>query len=70
MPSIKDLVYLSANTYTKAEILEMEGLIIETISFSVQKTSVLAYLPFFVKAARLDARDSFLAQYVCELSLL
>ena len=48
----------------------MEGLIIETIQFSVQKTSVLSYLPFFIKAAQLDARDSFLAQYICELSLL
>lgn len=38
-PTVKDLVYITDNAYTKNEILTMESEILVTLDFDIQQTS-------------------------------
>jgi hypothetical protein len=44
--------------------------VLSALDFSIDKTTILSFLSFYSRIGRLDDRDSSLAQYVCELSLL
>lgn len=53
-PEISDFVYITDNTYSKAEIRRMEALIFKNLNFSVGKPLCLHFLRRNSKAAEVS----------------
>jgi len=51
---LKDFVYVTDNTYTAEEILEMEKKILFTLDFDISLTTSYRFLERFSKLAKLD----------------
>lgn len=68
-PLLKDYVAVCDNAYTKEQILEMEGVIIQTLAFEVARTSCFAFLEQLQLRARLEPRAFVFARYILENSL-
>ena len=68
-PEIKDIVHICDKTYKKDEILSMEVLILNTLSFRITSPSALLFLLRMAKIARCDERQFYLAQYCLELAM-
>ena len=43
-PTVKDLIYISKNTYSKSEILAMEMKILSTLEFKICETTSFRFL--------------------------
>jgi cyclin A len=70
VPELNDFEFISDNTFTKEQILEMEREILMTLEFNIVTFSSYRFLQRFCKIAK--ARDQLfhLAQYLIELTLL
>lgn len=69
-PTVKDFIYLTDNTYTRAQILKMEENILYNLQFEIQQTSSYRFLERYSKIAKADSVIFYLAQYLLELALL
>lgn len=69
VPAIDDFVYMTDNTYTKAEIRTMEISILKQLDFMFGKPFPLHFLRRFSKAGQADPKQHTLAKYFMELSL-
>ena len=69
-PTVKDFMYLTDNTYSRAQILQMERKILFNLDFDIQQTSSYRFLERYSKIAKTDSPTFFLAQYLLELALL
>ncbi|CAK55764.1 unnamed protein product (macronuclear) [Paramecium tetraurelia] len=69
-PDLKDFVYITDNAYTKQDVLEMEGQILQTLDFSITQPSSYCFLQRFGRIAGLDTKNLSLAQYLLELSIV
>jgi hypothetical protein len=69
VPAIDDFVYMTDNTYTKAEIRTMEIAILKQLDFMFCKPFPLHFLRRFSKAGQADPKQHTLAKYFMELSL-
>jgi len=69
VPAIDDFVYMTDNTYTKAEIRAMEISILKQLDFTICKPFPLHFLRRFSKAGQADPKQHTLAKYFMELSL-
>lgn len=69
VPAIDDFVYMTDNTYTKAEIRTMEISILKQLDFMFCKPFPLHFLRRFSKAGQADPKQHTLAKYFMELSL-
>lgn len=69
-PTVKDLVYITDNAYSKTEILSMESDILVAMDFDIQLTSQYRFLERYTKIAKSDAVTFCFAQYFLELGLL
>ena len=54
VPTIEDFVYMTDNTYTKAEIRRMEVKILQTLNFMFGKPLPLNFLRRFSKAGQVN----------------
>eukprot|EP00967_Tisochrysis_lutea_P087085 scaffold123074_cov37-Tisochrysis_lutea.AAC.2 len=72
-PGVDEFVYISDNTYTRAEILAMEGTILNRLQFELSVATPKVFLNRFIKAAQIggvcDPRAASLCHYLCELTL-
>lgn len=71
-PELKDLLSVSENKFSKAEVLSMEYKILTTLEFNFLAPSALRFLERFRKLSNTASDDQifFFAQYLCEISLL
>ncbi|KAL6069598.1 Cyclin-A2 [Balamuthia mandrillaris] len=69
-PAVEEFVYISANTYSREEILMMEAHILNTLEFQLTAATTKVFLRRFLKAAGADLTVAFLASYLAELTLL
>lgn len=71
-PELKDLLSVSENKFTRAEVLEMEKDMLLTMQFDVTAPSAYRFLERFRKLTSTvnDSRVFFLAQYLQEIALL
>ena len=69
-PTVKDFIYLTDNTYSRAQILSMEQSILFHLQFEIQQTSSYRFLERYSKIAKADSPTFYLAQYLLELALL
>ncbi|NP_001154932.1 cyclin B [Nasonia vitripennis] len=69
-PDINDFVYITDNAYTKAEILQMEMLMIKTLEFSFGRPLPLHFLRRYSKAGKALPVHHTLAKYFLEQCLV
>lgn len=70
-PEISDFVYVTDDTYSKEQILQMEKKIFETLQFNLAKPLPIHFLRRFAKAAGpLADRQYIAAKYFMELASL
>lgn len=70
VPEIRDFIFISANFYTKVEMIKMESFILNSLEFKLTVPTSLSFLKRFCKAAKVDTRTEFLANFLIELSLV
>jgi len=68
-PEIRDFVYIADKIYTKEDILEMEGHMLNTLFFNLTVPTSLTFLERFTRLANMDKKSSFFCQYIIELAL-
>ena len=72
-PELKDLLTVSENKFTKAEVLKMELQILCTLQFDVTSPSAYRFLERFRKVSPTASNDDkifYFAQYIQEIALL
>jgi cyclin A len=72
-PAVDEFVYISDNTYSRDEILQMESLVLNRINFQLSVATCKAFLSRLLKAATAndgcDSTTAHLSSYLCELTL-
>ena len=69
-PEIKDFIYMTDDTYSKDEVLQMEYEILKKLEFNITNPSSLRFLEIYNFYLKLDNKIYFLAKYFLELSLV
>ncbi|KAK4836814.1 hypothetical protein QYF36_000402 [Acer negundo] len=69
-PRIKDLISVSAESYTRDHMLRMEKLMLKTLKFRLNVPTPYVFMLRFLKAAQSDTKLEHLAFYLTELSLV
>ena len=69
-PIVKDFVYITDNAYTKAEILDTERQILQTLDFNISINSSFRFLERYCKIAKADQMILNLSRYLLELCLV
>lgn len=69
-PEVRDFAYITDNTYSKQEILDMEAVILNVLAFDLASPTAVHFLTKFQRANKGSEAHKHLAQYIAELSLL
>ena len=69
-PSVRDLEYISAHTYSTREILSMERTILNQLDYRLLKPYPIHFLRRFSRLSHVDTNVHHLAKYFIDLSLL
>jgi len=69
-PELNDFVYITDNSYTREDILDMESLILRVLDWNITVATPLHFLRRFSKAARSDWKTHNLSKYLIEVPLL
>ncbi|KAJ4976473.1 hypothetical protein NE237_001579 [Protea cynaroides] len=69
-PKVKDLISITADSYTRDQMLGMEKLILKKLMFRLNAPTPYVFMLRFLKAAKSDTRLEHLAFYLIELSLV
>ncbi|XP_031704416.1 G2/mitotic-specific cyclin-B2 [Anarrhichthys ocellatus] len=69
-PEVGDFAYITDNAFSKAQILEMEQLVLRTLNFELGRPLPLHFLRRASKVASSDVERHTLAKYLMELTLL
>eukprot|EP01105_Mastigella_eilhardi_P022932 TRINITY_DN5721_c0_g1_i2.p1 TRINITY_DN5721_c0_g1~~TRINITY_DN5721_c0_g1_i2.p1 ORF type:complete len:402 (-),score=136.97 TRINITY_DN5721_c0_g1_i2:226-1431(-) len=67
---VRDLAYVSDNTYSNPDIIHMELEVLNTLQFRLNAPSALVFLRRFSKAGRADPQMHTLSKYLTELSII
>nr|XP_034906813.1 putative cyclin-B3-1 isoform X4 [Populus alba] len=69
-PRIKDLISISAESYTRGQMLVMEKLFLKKLKFRLNEPTPYVFMLRFLKAAQTDQKLEHLAFYLIELCLV
>ena len=69
LSQVRDFVYITDKAYSRAEILHMEGVVLNALKFDLTVATPLVFLKRFLKAAKADERVTNLAHYFTERML-
>ncbi|XP_030269279.1 G2/mitotic-specific cyclin-B2-like isoform X1 [Sparus aurata] len=69
-PEVGDFAYITDNAFTKAQILEMEQVVLKTLKFELGRPLPLHFLRRASKVASSDVERHTLAKYLMELTLI
>jgi hypothetical protein len=68
--TVDEFVYITDNTYDRAEVLDMERKILVALKFELTAVTSITFLRRYCKMLSLDATTSHLAAFLLELTLL
>jgi len=68
-PKLSDLVYICDKAFTKNDILEMEIVVLNVLSFQLRVPTAVQFLDRFAKVSGCSDQTRQLAQYLAELAL-
>lgn len=69
-PEIRDFIYISANTYTRTDILTMERLMLTAIEFNMTSPSIYPFVRRALQVVEADQMCQHMALYISEMALL
>ncbi|XP_065333768.1 G2/mitotic-specific cyclin-B2-like [Cloeon dipterum] len=69
-PTVGDCVYVTDNTYTKKQVVEMESKILASLAFNIGRPLPLQFLRRFTMVADATFEDHCTAKYFMELQLV
>jgi hypothetical protein len=69
-PEIRDFVYITDRAYTKADIIEMEHIILYALGFDITTPSQWTFLERYAKIAKADNILFNLSRFLLEISLI
>ncbi|KAK9937373.1 hypothetical protein M0R45_014168 [Rubus argutus] len=69
-PRVKELISISAESYTRDQVLGMERLILKKLKFRLNTPTPYVFMLRFLKAAQSDSKLEHLAFYLIELCLV
>lgn len=69
-PKVKDLISISAESYTRKQMLEMEKSILKNLKFRLNLPTAYVFMLRFLKASQSDKRHEQLSFYLIELCLV
>ncbi|KAJ4806220.1 Cyclin family protein [Rhynchospora pubera] len=69
-PPIEDLIAICVCSYTRAELLEMERLMLNTLQFNMWVPTPYVFLKRFLKAAKSDKKMELLSFFIAKLCLV
>ncbi|XP_021775539.1 putative cyclin-B3-1 isoform X2 [Chenopodium quinoa] len=69
-PKVKDLISISAESYTRKQMLEMEKSILKKLKFRLNLPTAYVFMLRFLKASQSDKRHERLSFYLIELCLV
>ncbi|XP_049355265.1 putative cyclin-A3-1 isoform X1 [Solanum verrucosum] len=74
-PHVKDFCYVTANTFTKKDVVKMEASVLQSLKFEMGSPTAKTFLRRFTRVAQEDVKNpdlqfEFLGYYLAELSLL
>uniref|UniRef100_A0A0E0MMQ3 Uncharacterized protein n=1 Tax=Oryza punctata TaxID=4537 RepID=A0A0E0MMQ3_ORYPU len=74
-PRVEEFCFITDNTYTKAEVLKMEGLVLNDLGFHLSVPTTKTFLRRFLRAAQASRNVpsitlGYLANYLAELTLI
>eukprot|EP00696_Hemimastix_kukwesjijk_P010775 gnl/Hemi2/23564_TR7910_c0_g1_i1.p1 gnl/Hemi2/23564_TR7910_c0_g1~~gnl/Hemi2/23564_TR7910_c0_g1_i1.p1 ORF type:complete len:429 (-),score=118.17 gnl/Hemi2/23564_TR7910_c0_g1_i1:107-1393(-) len=70
VPEMNDFIFISANFYTRDDMVKMESFILNTLEFKLTVPTTLTFLRRFCRIAKADARTEDMAIYLIELGQL
>ncbi|CAA6655871.1 unnamed protein product [Spirodela intermedia] len=70
VPVVDDLIIISDRAYTRAEILEMERLMVNMLQFNMSAPTPYVFMRRFLKAAASDKQLELLSSFIVELCLV
>eukprot|EP00047_Mylnosiga_fluctuans_P020828 m.96820 g.96820 ORF g.96820 m.96820 type:complete len:368 (-) comp8646_c0_seq2:138-1241(-) len=69
-PEVRDFVYIADNAYSKAEIFQMEALMLRKLDFNLGTPLPLHFLRRFSRACHADTQVHTLAKYFMEVKMM
>ncbi|XP_012944565.1 G2/mitotic-specific cyclin-A [Aplysia californica] len=69
-PDVGEFVYITDDTYTKAQVLKMESVILKLLDFKVAFPTINWFCEHFLELLDMDERGKHLAFFLTELSLI
>ncbi|KAG8386661.1 hypothetical protein BUALT_Bualt03G0171800 [Buddleja alternifolia] len=69
-PRVNDLIGISAESYSRDQMLKMEKTILRKLKFRLNEPTLYVFMLRFLKAAQLDMKFEHLAFYLIELCLV
>lgn len=67
---ISEFVYITDDTYSKQQVLRMEKLLLKVLSFDLNCPTSYCFINLFATAMNIPDKVKFMAQYLCELTML
>ena len=69
-PDLKECLFVTENSYTKDDLLKIEGEILAAINFQIKSPTPLVFLERYQRIIAADRRMQCLARYLLELALI
>ncbi|XP_022969454.1 putative cyclin-B3-1 isoform X1 [Cucurbita maxima] len=69
-PRVKDLISISAESYSREQVLQMEALILKKLKFRLNMPTPYVFMLRFLKAAQSNTQLEHLSFYLIELALV
>ncbi|XP_054731830.1 G2/mitotic-specific cyclin-A-like [Anastrepha obliqua] len=69
-PDVGEFVFITDDTYNKAQVLRMEQIILKILAFDLCTPTAYVFVNTYATLLDMTDRLKFLTQYICELSLL
>jgi len=67
---VAEFVYITDETYDKAQVLKMEQLLLKVLDFNLAVPTAVEFLTLYLKITNASTKIEHLAHYLCDLSLL
>ena len=69
-PTVDDFVYISDNTFSRAQVIEMESQVLNSLKFDLTNPTAVEFLTRYSALCRVDVVVQALAKYLMELTLM
>jgi len=69
-PSAREFCFITDNTYSPAQLVQMEALVLRGLSFRLTLPTAKVFLRRYLQASAADERMHFLASFLCEVAMM